>query len=150
MKKSLLTTFFLSFLVALLLPIQPAQAEGTKIGIFVSHSRDDDPVADRVVYKFKEEIRKSLALRLVTEKTQSDIVVAIVSIPGDDSKAATYMSVAWLLQSKRKDPVFDAYLNQSIRSCGSKVTGQCAESLAAVTDEIASKWAWLFDSSGAK
>lgn len=126
----------LSAAVALCAPICAAQT----IKVWVDDTAKDT-VGQRLVYAFKEQIRRSAALA-ITENEEDDagrLGVHIVTMDPDDNKNGnwTIYSFTVTMRTFHKYPT-EAYLVQSVGKCGSSRIEECASGLVATTDRQAS------------
>lgn len=125
----------LALLLACIATTVNAQAV-RKIPVSVEHTGSDS-VGEKVVFEFREGLRGSQGMRLVTESEgDARIAVHIVSQDENDRNPGTSSSMAIVLALDAIDIPHRGYLLRvSVHSCGSSRTQQCARSILANTDK---------------
>lgn len=99
----------------------------------------DDVVGERLVYRVKELIRKSNAMKLLSSERDRGCVRVIINTmeekgPGDLHNVATVYSVTWAV-SYSDLPCLN-YVNSTVGYCGSARLSDAAEGIVARTEKI--------------
>lgn len=93
----------------------------------------------RLVYAFKERLRRSSTLRVVDAEQDSALQVHLHAMDPDANGYQTVYSVAWTFSQPAYPVGFRFYNDSTVGFCGSNRIGECADSLAGKTDEFASQ-----------
>jgi hypothetical protein len=126
--------FFLIVTMALLF-VQSAHAKEDRLPVSVDATADD-MVGRRLVYKVKEELRRSASMRLV-DSDETGIHLVLVTLPRDPDRPSlsTVFSAVWTVEY---DSIYPAYITSMVGYCGSDTVESQAESLVAETDKVIS------------
>ena len=124
----LITISFITFS-----PINAENSQGFSAFPVEVQSNCNDSIGQRLVYEFKELVRKSNSMKLTTEN-ESRIQVIIQSMDSDDKRPNIYSiyTVIWNIVPKNGVP---HYFNSVMGYCGSLVISDVASRLIAQTDE---------------
>lgn len=108
-------------------------AEDIRMPVYVE-SQADDSVGKRLVYQFKEGLKKSESMYL-TYVRELGLKVTIVTLEGDSDcpGTQTVYSIVWLWDNP--DQWLPFYLTSSVGYCGYLRVEDVAESLVAETNE---------------
>jgi hypothetical protein len=107
-----------------------------QVKIYVAATAPDS-VGARLAYALKEGIRRSASMSLADRKQDGALWVIFVTLDPDKSQGGsdrTIYSAVWTMQTFHDVPV-TMYLSSTVGLCGSKRVQECADSLAAETDE---------------
>lgn len=98
----------------------------------------DDMTGRTLVYRIKEEIRRSAGMR-IAQGDENGIVMIISTLPKDRDhpNVATIYQVVWLLRVP--DAILSYYLDDTFGYCGSDVVDSSARNLVASTDGVISR-----------
>lgn len=120
-------------LIILILIFSILLAEDFIMPVMVDYSGDDS-VGGRLVYEFKEEIKKSESMRL-SLIDEFGIRISIITMDSNksDTGYSTVYSIVWLWNTPG-DP-FPFYLTSSVGYCGSSRVSEVAKDLVAATYE---------------
>jgi len=96
----------------------------------------DDIVGRRLVYKVKEEFRRSASMRLV-DLDDAAVQLRLVTLPrdSDNPSLSTVYSAVWTLED---GDFYSFYVKSQVGYCGSDVLDSQAELLVAETDKAIS------------
>ena len=129
--------FFLPFVIffPILILSNRATAQTNQIAIIVS-ATSDDIVGQRLVYKVKEELRRSTGLRLAEANENSGLYLRLVTLDSDTNApgVSTTYSAVWVLESP--DFIWPYFLHATAGYCGTSRVDETAQSLVAITDEV--------------
>lgn len=94
----------------------------------------DDMVGRSLVYKIKEELRRSASMRLV-DTDEKGVQLVIVTLPrdSDNPSLSTVYSAVWTLEY---GDVYPAYIKSQVGYCGRDAVDSSAVTLVANTDKV--------------
>ncbi|UZJ42623.1 hypothetical protein OO006_06660 [Prosthecochloris sp. SCSIO W1101] len=126
---------FVLIVAMALLFVQSAHAKEDRFPVSVDATADD-MVGRRLVYKVKEELRRSASMRLV-DSDEAGMRLFLVTLPRfpDDPSLSTVFSAVWTLEH---DFIYPVYITSVVGYCGGNIVESQAESLVAQTDKVIS------------
>jgi hypothetical protein len=128
-------TFLLALIVVVLLATTPLITFAAKKAVEINHSGDDS-VGRTLVYRIKEEIRRSSNLRLSDNFTPRLILFMVTLDRFSESKGtSSVISTAFTVKYQENTPPM--YVTSIVSYCGSGVVSHHAETIVADIDKYA-------------
>ena len=115
---------------------------------FQASVNSSDLVGSRLEFAFKEKIRRSAGMQLVTKEEPGTISLYLVTLDPDAKTSTsghrTIYSAVWVLKTFHKEPV-TSFIASSVGTCGGNRVQECAEDFAAKADKETSEIRALLD-----
>lgn len=139
-KKNRYKYLVIPFVLALMILLSTnLKAQDNKIGIWIDDSQVQERVGRNFVYKFKEEIRKSSAYRLLyTSPTdEKGFIVNVATMdPDDNSGNRAAFSISWILYDPADSGIYRWHvMDGTMAIYGSLKIEELAENIMARTDK---------------
>lgn len=95
--------------------------------------------SNRLSYAFKQNLLRSATLKAVDNEKDSVMQVHLNLLDTDQSSYSTAYSVVWTFTQPAYPEGFKFYDNSLVGICGSNRIAECADSLTAQTDQLATQ-----------
>lgn len=126
--------------LALVLPMaNKAQAQQPPVPVHVL-STTDDPTGTQLLYHYRERLRASQGMNLVGTREESLIRVKFVTLDPSNGENGLTTVYSLVLTVRQFDRDADVYWTHFVGICPQRETVQCADSLAAQTDKVATEY----------
>ena len=107
---------------------------GQTVNVTMLHTGEGSE-GGRLAYLVRAELRNNRAVRYIDKPDSTHLAVNLVTLQ-DSTLPITHYSAAW----SYGPPLQDVYLTSTVGVCGANKIRECAESVAAKTDEIVSNF----------
>jgi hypothetical protein len=122
-------------ILALLSPsFASANDNAPPISIYLSPQCDNDTVGQRLIYRIREGVRRSSAMKLTESYIDSTVQIGLVCLDPGLSEKGYVSRFSYAISFLNHKGYYDYHLSHGIGACGSSRVDQCADDIVADLD----------------